>query len=286
MGDLAGADEQHRLARAALDALPTASRQDRARQREETRLDQGIGFLASLCGHPQEALACYRRNAAVHQAWIDADPADVTARRALMDSQEWVAIVLRECGEPGPALAEHRRALALCQAALEADPTNIQARNDAADVLHEIGNTLLVLGDATGALASYRQALGHYGALVAADSINVHARRQRCLVQEEMADALEAQGNTSEAPALRQQDLASLVQLTMLDPPNVEFQHDLALCLYHLGTLRAQTPGSNATPAKADFEKAAAILENLVKVSPLDAQARADLARVNASLEK
>ena len=52
VGDLAGADTQHRLARAALDALPAATRQDRARQREETRLGQCIGFLASRCGHP------------------------------------------------------------------------------------------------------------------------------------------------------------------------------------------------------------------------------------------
>ena len=203
-----------------------------------------------------------------------------------MDSQEWVAIALRECGQPGPALVEHRRALALCQAALEADPSNVQARNDAADVLHEIGNTLLVQGDADGALASYRQALDHYGALVAADSINVHARRQRCLVQEEMADALESQGNTSDALALRRQDLAALGELTALDPQNGEFQHDLALCLYKLGKLSPQKPGNDDAQAKDSLKKAVVILENLAKVSPLDAQVRADLWRLNAAMGK
>ncbi len=284
VGDLGAAVEQTRLALAALEELPAATRLDHAWQREDTRLRQFVGFLASMRGLPREALEDYRRNVVVHQAWLDADPADATARRSLMDSEEWVAIALDECGETAQALAEHRRALALCQAALEADPTNMQARNDAADVLHETGNTLLAQGDANGALASYRQALDHYGAVVAADPINVHARRQHCLVQEESAGALEIQGRIAEALAQRQQDLAVLTQLTALDPRNVRFQRDEALCLSRLGQLWRQTAGEHRAEAEDCLRRAEVMLERIAALSPLNAEVRADLTRTQAAL--
>ena len=284
VGDLAGAAEQYRQARAALDALPVPSSPDqqRAHQRERIRLVQSIGFLDSLEGRWPEALDNYRRNLAATRDWIRADHTDATAQRLLMDSQEWVAIALRECNDPADALDEHRQALALCQTAFALDPSNVQARNDLADVLHEIGNTLLVQGKAAEALASYRQAREYYAAVSAADPANVHVQRQVCLVTGEIADPLERQGDAAGACALRRSNLARLEKLAAADPANFEFQHDVALCLQELG----EHPLERADPAKGGGDylgRAGAMFEHLSVASPSNAGVRNELARLRSS---
>jgi tetratricopeptide (TPR) repeat protein len=276
IGDLPAALGNFRNSQAIREALSSENPNDDSLRRGLVSSYDGVAFVLSLNGKPNEALAYYRKSQAIIESLVAANPSNIDFRRAMMDTYEWVGITFGELGDNTQGLEYHRKALALCQKQLALDPANAQARDDIADVYHEIGNTLIRLGKPKDALDNFRKSLENYKALSDADPADTNARRQVYATYRQMGNALLLTSNVQGALESYRKALLVFQELSQADPNNTETQYDVALSYRKIG--EALTRNGDVASALDNYRQALPGFEALVARSPANAKTRTDLA--------
>lgn len=276
LGDLPAALEHFRQSQMIRESLAAEDPRDEKQRRSLITSYDGIAFVLSLNGKPNEALDYYRKSQAIVEELAANNPNNADYRRALMDTYEWIGITFGEIGDNATGLEYHKKALAICRAQLAADPANVQAHNDLGDVYHEIGNRLMRLGKINEALNAFRNSLENYRAVSEADPTDKNARRQVYLTYRETGNALMMAGNPSAAMDDYTKALVAFRELAEDDPDNAETQLYLAVTYRNIGEALMRT--RKIVEAIENYQQALPVFEALSAHSPANAKTKAELA--------
>ena len=202
---------------------------------------------------------------------------DAPSRRRMVVAHTELSYDFQKLGRAAEALSEARAGLAVAGALLRENPSDLDRRNDYAAPLEAEGDALVLGGDASAALAKYVEMRGIGQAVVAGDPENTQSQIDLLTAEVKVGAQLLALGKTDEAkPHLRDAVQAAEV-LVARDARHVGSRAALADARVAYGNALAPTDGAEA---RAQYEKAARALRELVASDPTNVTYQGQLATV------
>ncbi len=195
----------------------------------------GSAYVAT--GDFDTAAKAFARNVEIHEAALQQNPADRTARWNLRLTQKRLGAVLAMNNRFGEALATYRRALAIEESEAAENPLSVTARRDVSVTISDIGWVLGRSGDKPGALAAYRRALETRQALAEADPANADISLILSNSHLAVADLLGQLKSWREAEAHIRKALALRERLARQDPKSLSLAQRVAEPYTALGHL-------------------------------------------------
>jgi serine/threonine protein kinase/tetratricopeptide (TPR) repeat protein len=242
---------------------------------------QGNHNFANL-GDTAGAIASYHKAAAIHEALLAANPANVQARRDLAVSDIRIGDMMAQSGDATRALESYRSALAAAESALAADPTDALARRYLALSHHKVGNALMAAGDLTRALAHHANALALRQDLSAARPWDARARRDVSISYERVSKVCRRSGELVRALDYARKATAISEALALADPTNGEARRDVGVGYQDIGLILMKM--GDLRGALEQFRKGLVIDEEMAAADPRNAGARRGLASSHTTI--
>ena len=212
-----------------LDSLAQDAGNDRGLQRELAAAYEKLGAVQytptiAHLGVLQGALQSHRKAAALREALVASDPANLEYRRELLDSYWFIATLLGAEGDASRELQMLREQLPARQQLAAAEKTDFVDRYNLAGTYAYIGFLLLQMGDVKSALENQQEALRIREQLAAIDPN--HARSQRALTisYEYLGQTMDQASDTRGALELQRRGLEMRESLVAADPLNTDLR--------------------------------------------------------------
>jgi len=249
---------------------------DREAQFSYTTTLTSLGELQLVAGNTEAAYQAYSARAAVAQAQVEADPADVDWVRELIWSMNDLGGVLQQQGYLKEAETAYSTALEFSQWQADQRPDDTDLMRDRQVAVNRVGSIRLARSDHAGSLAAHTEALAIAEALLATDPQNVTYRMDISFTQERIGDARLALGDTAGAKAAFETALQIGEALAAEYPGDDTIRRNLSVSYERIGDMLVN---DSDYPAALDtFGKALAIREELAALDPDNKPRQRDLA--------
>jgi eukaryotic-like serine/threonine-protein kinase len=258
-----------------------------------------LGDRLSAAGDKRAALEHYQQALPLAHKLAAASANNARAQRELAVAHDKVGNGLAALGESAAgneaALAQYRAALRIRETLAAADPQNGEAQRDLATSYGKLAEMSERLGDLPAALQYVRRALVLDAALAKADPDDAQNQLDIAFDREKLGNLLQQQGELLAALAEHQQAAQLRQAAAAKDPDNAELKRDLAGSYAKLGelylTLAQQHRSSAQQPqwwaeARANYQRSAALWQELRARRPLQPDEQADAEKVLAALVK
>jgi non-specific serine/threonine protein kinase/serine/threonine-protein kinase len=272
---------------------------DRARPGNPGVLDElarAYDTLGAGLGHTNngqaEQVHCFEEMLAIDQRVLRTAPDDAKARRAL-------AIAFMKLGgitltDKTHGIADLERSADLLKALAAESPDNGRARREYATALYRLGSGRSEVGDFAGAVPDFEQALKIRVDIEAADPKDQQVHFDVAVARSNLAEALTKSGRASEALGPAQQAVGALEAMMPGAPDNTVYIRNCALfyekvahahaALAAQDSLTAEVRAAHWTAARAAYDKAAALLNELIKKGALRSADRELPAKLAAAI--
>jgi non-specific serine/threonine protein kinase/serine/threonine-protein kinase len=143
------------------------------------------------------ALGMYKKEYAINEDLLAAEPGSVLARRNVMVSGVHVGEATAQIGEPGKAVDYYRRANELAGILAREDPDDVQSQSDAAAIAQRLGEALVAGGDPRAGLEMLQRSLAVFEGVAGRDPASLMTRARIALTRMGIARAHVAFGRDS-----------------------------------------------------------------------------------------
>jgi serine/threonine protein kinase/tetratricopeptide (TPR) repeat protein len=269
-----------------LDNLSQESGGDLNLQRELAAAYQRVGNVqgqpafANL-GDTDGALKSYDKALAIRQKLVQADSSSIPDKLALAEIYRLKGNLLAGSGRSSDAFASVREALRIDRGLAEQKPGDAGIQTQLAMAAGATGDLEYGMGvNAPGAapdaaIQHWQEALRIYEAQLSLDPANPVLERRAAVASVRVGDAFAKVGRREAALASYRRSL-SYLEPVAAGTPNSEYRRDLANAWYRIGTVLIQQ--GNFAGARAAYEEALPISQELASADSRNAQAKADLA--------
>lgn len=237
------------------------------------RMVAGLGSIREQRADIADAVALYRAAIAACGEQIQAEPEEAAWQRGLAAADEKMADLFGNHGSRRDALAVYRSALAIMSRLVQSAPGNDEWQHSLSALGVKLGDTLLALGDAPAALEAYDNALTVARHLAKAAPKEARWQTDLSICLERLGDARAAAGDA--AGALDAYQAAGAVTKSPGSVDTAERQRDLAGLSVKTGDVLVARGDTRA--GLQAYNEGYAILDNLVRASPLDTGPLRDL---------
>lgn len=239
---------------------------------------QGNPYIANM-GDSEGAIKSYEQALQISQSLTERNAYDKEAQHYLARSHQSLGQVLPIIGKPTEGLANLQKGCQGMEAIAAHDSSNQALRMELANCYQAMGDLqghsgLQNLGDPAAALASYQKGFAIYQAQVSGGSSTPETRRGFAVLQMRIGDLVIARGNLQDGMDRYRNALGLLDEISASDPTNAEVLRVLALGYQKVGGAQEDRSPKDAL---ADYAKAAAINEGLMKADPNNVQASMSL---------
>jgi non-specific serine/threonine protein kinase/serine/threonine-protein kinase len=212
-----------------LDSLAQDAGNDRGLQRELAAAYEKLGAVQytptiAHLGDLQGALQSHRKAAALREALVASDPANLEYRRELLDSYWFIATLLGAEGDASRELQMLREQLPARQQLAAAEKTDFVDRYNLAGTYAYIGFLLLQMGDVKSALENQQEALRIREQLAAIDPNHARAERALTISYEYLGQTMDQASDTRGALELQRRGLEMRESLVAADPLNTDLR--------------------------------------------------------------
>ncbi len=171
-GDAAGARDAFRRAWEIQDDVAEHPRSGNYSETDNHRILSGIAIKQGLAelglGHPFQARERFRRALELRQAWVAAEPRDVSATSYTSEAEVWLAVAFSHLGDGENARRHFEEALHICAGLADRFPRDFSFKGDLASVHGEHGAALARDGRDDEAEAAWNRSLSFARAVLRA----------------------------------------------------------------------------------------------------------------------
>jgi non-specific serine/threonine protein kinase/serine/threonine-protein kinase len=258
-----------------LDSLAQDAAGDRTLQRELAAAYEKLGAVqytpsVAHLGDLSGALQSHRKAAALREALVAADPANLDYRREVLDSYWFIASLLGRQGDVAQELDIIRRQLPEREKLAAAEKSTFVDRYNLAGTYSYIGSLLMQLGDPSGALDNQQKALQIREELSGLDPDRARSNRALSISYEYLGLAKNAAGDTRAALELQHRGLAMREALVAADPLNTDLRLMLIESSRFVGDIYLKL--GDIKQAHSFYAKQLSLVNEMVAADPADAQ--------------
>jgi tetratricopeptide (TPR) repeat protein len=269
-GQLHRLDEAERTCRQALqilDELVARSPRDLGYRRERAAALDTLGLTLATLERVDEAEAAYRQAIDVRGLIVMEDPTSAEDRWRMAVGLDQLGVLLRDAGRWDEAEHFFVRGRQLCEANPPASPADPRVRQELVAILGHQGSMLVNRGRRAEALQAYAHAVRVQKALVHASPRTSFNRELLVTLLLNQAGALAAnhQAALAERPLVEARELAERLRT---DSPAVARYHELAASVHNTLANTIRSDPSRASEACELLNRAIALQEKVVAMSP------------------
>lgn len=258
-----------------LDSLAEDASGDLGLQRELAAAYEKLGAVqytptVAHLGDLNGAIQSHQKAAALREALVAADPANLNYRRELLDSYWYLATLLGNQGNKQRELDIIRQQLPAREELAKAEKTDFIDRYNLAGTYAYVGSMLMTMGDVNGALYHQEQALRLRQELSQLDPNSARSQRALSISYEFLALATDQAGNTRGALTLQRRALETRESLVAADPLNTDLQLMLVESYRYVGDMLIKL--GDPDEALKHYRKELALAEKMLASDPTNAQ--------------
>jgi eukaryotic-like serine/threonine-protein kinase len=258
-----------------LDSLAQDAAGDRALQRELAAAYEKLGAVqytpsVAHLGDLDGALESHRKAAALREALVAAEPANMDYRRELLDSYWFIATLLGRHGDMAQELKIIQGQLAQRQQLAAAEKNTFVDRYNLAATYVYIGMLLMQMGNTNGALENQQTALQLRKELATLDPDRVRSSRALSISYEYLGRAKDAAGDSKGALELQERGLKMRESLVAADPLNTDLRLMLIDSYRFAGDMHLKL--GDIKQARAHYTKQLSLVNEMSASDPADAQ--------------
>ena len=228
IGDVAGALDSYRKARAIAETLAEGAPTDERARRRLWLTQIKIGDMQAFTGDTDGAKESFSRAQANIEELAAAHTENVTLRQDLGSSYDRSGNIQLATGDARAALDSFRRALAIFGELSAKEPTNDALRRNVASAYGKIGSAQLKIGARAESLASYRKLVELNRDRLAGDPANAVTRDDLAGSLGALGEAQTANGDIDGARQSLREQLEMYRVMSISDPANVKTRTALA----------------------------------------------------------
>ena len=261
-----------------LDSLAKDAAGDRGLQRELAAAYEKLGAVqytptVAHLGDLPGALESHRKAAALREALVASEPANLDYRRELLDSYWFIATLVGAQGDMSAELQMIKQQLpARRELAVAETSTQFVDRYNLAGTYAYIGSALMQMGDATGALENQQKALRIREQLATLDPNTTRSQRALTISYEFLGLATDQAGDTRAALDLQRHALELRETLVAADPLNTDLRLMLNESYRYVGDMLFKLGDYDG--ARVHYQKELALTRDMVASDPSNAQFR------------
>ena len=258
-----------------LDSLAQDAAGDRGLQRELAGAYEKLGAVhytpsVAHLGDLAVALESHRKEAALREALLAADPGNADYQRELLDSYWYIATLLGRQGDMAQELEIIRRQLPEREQLAAAEKDAFVDRYNLAATYVYLGNLLTHMGDANSGLEQQQKALQIKEELAALDPDRARSSRALSISYEYLGAAHDRAGDTRRALELQQRGLQMRESLVAADPLNTDLRLMLVESYRYVGDMYLKL--GEVKLAETHYAKQFSLVKEMVAADPADAQ--------------
>lgn len=258
-----------------LDSLAEDAAGDRGLQRELAAAYEKLGVVQytptiAHLGDLAGALQSHRKAAALREALVTADPANLDYRRELLDSYWFISALLGAQGDLRREVEMMHEQLHARQELASAEKTGFLDRYNLAGLYTGIGGLLMQMGDVQGALDNQQKALRVRKELAALDPNSARSSRALSISYEYLGLATYHAGDARTALDLQQKGLEVREALVAADRLNTDLRLMLIESYRYVGDMFFKV--GDLKQAIEHYRKQLALNEEMVATDPSNAQ--------------
>ena len=256
-----------------LDGLNSQANGDSTLQLELAEAYEKVGNIqgrpiSSNLGHPDQALASYRKSLLIRQSLAAAQPKDAATQALLATCLQRISGVHRQMGDYKKSLELEEKALAIRVGLLNADPANVEWKRDAASSYSTLASVFTQLGNWTEVLSVREKALAMFRQISDSNPKNSDDRANVSAAILRLAGIQLKLGNKAEA--LQNYKKAAEIDETLVEQDVGSAQRKLNLASSYFGLGGALSDVGDSSGALAAFEKSLALRRQLSAADPKD----------------
>ena len=256
-----------------LDGLNSESTGDPALQLELAEAYEKVGNIqgrpiSSNLGHPDEALASYRKSLLIRESLAGSKPIDALTQASLATCLQRIAGVHRQMGDYKKSLELEQRALAIRTGLMSADPSNLQWKRDAASSYSTLAAVHTQLGNWPEVLSVREKSLQMFRQVAEANPSDSDDLSNASAATLRLAGIQLKLGKKAEAMENYHQAITTDEKLVEGNPAVTQRRLNLASSYFGMGG--ALSDSGDVAGALAAFEKSLAIRRQLSTADPKD----------------
>jgi serine/threonine protein kinase len=277
-GSRAEAAASYRQALALYEDLLRASPQDLTLRSRVASTCYNLGLMLGIVNQPKEALAFQRRAKGYYEAVLRDHPDHPRALAGLANVLGALAGLHRHAGRPLEAYEAFREAVVISEKLLRSQPRSRKYQGALALCYNNLGVSQSHLGRKDDALESFEKAKEIRERLARADPKNWGAQMGVAASYRDIGLIHHDRGANSEALSWLEAARDIRARVAAANPNMILAQTDLASSYVDVGgSLAALYPNKKAL-ALAQYQKAVALQEKLIRIDPVSPYLRNDLA--------